>query len=193
MNEDYSEYKDLIQQMKVMPQVNPPSDITQQVMARLTDEKKLSLLYQLKIVGFRSYLDENRENSISKSACSFHYIMTGFFYLIIGIVSMTGIRKIKLELADISWIGLQPYFAIGTAIWLFALGVVLKIDGQAGVNAAKYGTMFYIFFAVVNSILLQSYLHIPYAIIFVIGLAATSAFMGILLVKAVQKMDWKAI
>lgn len=193
MPEEYKEYNDLIKQMKAMPQVTPPSDITQQVMGRLVDEQELSLLYQLKKAGLRFYLGEKNETSISKAACSFYYIMTGFFYLIIGIVSMTGIKKINVELVDINWIGLQPYFAIGIAIWLFSLGVVLKIDGKAGVNAAKYGTMLYIFLAVLNSILLQSYIQIPYAILFVIGLAAASAFMGIMLVKAIQKMDWKAI
>jgi len=193
MKEEFSEYNELIQQVKALPQVNPPSDITQQVMDRLVDEQKLSFLHQLKKAGLSLYLGENNETSISKAACSFYYMMTSFFYLIIGIVSITGIKKINLELADITWIGLQPYFAIGTAIWLFALGIVLKIDGQAGINAAKYGTMLYIFLAVVNSILLQSYLQIPYTIIFVIGLAAASGFMGILLVKAIQKIDWNAI
>ena len=32
MPEEYKEYNDLIKQMKAMPQVTPPSDITQQVM-----------------------------------------------------------------------------------------------------------------------------------------------------------------
>ena len=100
-------------------------------------------------------------------------------------------KKISMDFSTINWIGLQPYFAIGTALWLFSLALVLNISGRSGVNAARYGTILYIFFAVINSLLIRYYLHIPYAIIFVIGLAASSAFMGIMLVQAIRKMDWK--
>ncbi len=190
MNDNHNEYEDLITIIQAAPQATPPADITQRVMGQLP-EQRLRLLSLLQKVGLGFYLNESSENANSKAACSFYYFITGFFYLIIGIVSVTYMKQISIELSTINWIGLQPYFAIGTALWLFVLGLVLKINGRSGVTAARYGTMLYIFFVVANSIFIRSYLHIPYAIIFVIGLAASGAFMGIMLVQAIQKMDWK--
>lgn len=190
MNDNHNEYEDLITIIQAAPQATPPADITQRVMGQLPEQKR-GLISLLKKVGLGFYFNENSDTSISRAVCSFYYFITGFFYLIIGIVSVTYMKQISIELSTINWIGLQPYFAIGTALWLFVLGLVLKINGRSGVTAARYGTMLYIFFVVANSIFIRSYLHIPYAIIFVIGLAASSAFMGIMLVQAIQKMDWK--
>lgn len=190
MNDNFNKYEDLIKIIQAVPQATPPADITPRVMGQLP-EQRLRLLSLLKKVGLGFYLNESSENSISKAACSFYYFITAFFYLIIGTVSVTYMKKVSTEFSTISWIGLQPYFAIGTALWLFVLGLVLMINGRSAINAAKYGTMLYIFFAVANSILIRSYLHIPYGTIFVIGLAASSAFMGIMLVQAIQQMDWK--
>ncbi|HQM43955.1 MAG TPA: hypothetical protein PLI72_09465 [Smithellaceae bacterium] len=190
MNDKFNEYEDLIKIIQAVPQATPPADITRRVMGRLPEERfRLLSLFKKVSLGFN--LIDKSETSISMAACSFYYFITGLFYLIIGIVSVTYMKKISMDFSTINWIGLQPYFAIGTALWLFSLALVLNISGRSGVNAARYGTILYIFFAVINSLLIRYYLHIPYAIIFVIGLAASSAFMGIMLVQAIRKMDWK--
>jgi hypothetical protein len=193
MNDDLSEYKDLIRQIEEAPRVSPPSDFTQRVMRRLP-EYDAGILYKLKEVMFGfDFGWGGSAGSVSKSTCCFYYFVTGFFYLIIGIVSMAGLKKISSGVIPMDWIGLQPYLAIGMAIWFFALGVVLMIDGRMSVKGVRYGTMFYIFCAVVNSILLRPYLHIPYASIFMAGMAVTSALMGIMLVQAVRKMELRTV
>jgi hypothetical protein len=73
---------------------------------------------------------------------------------------MIGLKEISSAMAAMDWIGLQPHLALGTAIWFFALGVVLMLDGSAGIKAARYGALFYIFSAVVNGILMRI-LHCP--------------------------------
>ena len=102
---------------------------------------------------------------------------------------MMGLQGIGYSMAAMEWIKLQPYLTIGAAIWLLALGVVLMMGGSNGMKIAKYGTLFYIFSAVVNGTLMRLYLYVPFAGVFIIGFVATSAFMGGPLALAVQKIE----
>jgi len=106
---------------------------------------------------------------------------------------MAGFEAIGSSMAAMDWIRLQPHLTIGAAIWLFALGVVLMLDGSAGIKAARYGTLFYVFFAVANGILMRPYLHVPYADVFIIGFVATSALMGVMLALAVKKVELRPV
>ena len=193
MNDDFSEYQDLIRHIEALPKETPSAHFTQRAMENLP-EHSVGLLSKLRQIESEfNYGWISPSESVSKATCFFYYFIAGLFYMIIGIVSMIGISKIGIGTETMNWVAIQPYLAIGTAIWLFALGIALVLDGRAGIRAARYGTMFYIFFAVVNSILMWPYLHIPYAVIFIIALAATSAFMGIMLVQAVQKMELRTV
>ena len=191
-------HKDIIDIIKSTPSIQPPDDFTARVMARLP-EQDAGLLFKLKRAltaqagdGF-NFGWAGKIGAVSKTECSFYFFITGFFYLIIGIVAMTGFKEISSGMAAIDWIRLQPHLALGTAIWLLALGMVLMMDGSAAIKIARYGTLFYIFFAVFNGILMRPYLHIPYAGVFVIGFVGTSALMGVMLALAVQKMELRPI
>jgi hypothetical protein len=196
--EKLARFRDLTEIMEKAPRQASPEGFTARVMARLP-EQDAGLLFKLK----RALTAQAGEGfnfgwaweigAVSKTECSFYFFITGFFYLIIGIVAMMGLKEISSAMAAMDWIGLQPHLALGTAIWLFALGVVLMLDGSAGIKAARYGTLFYIFSAVVNGILMRPYLHIPYAGIFIIGLVVTSALMGVMLALAVKKMELRPV
>jgi len=168
MNDNMSDYKDLIHLMDATPKAPLPDHFTQSVMARIPP------------------VSNTRE-------CSFCFFITGFFYLIMGIVLMAGFKAIGFSMAAMEWIKLQPHLTIGAAIWLFTLGVVLMLDGSAVIKMVRYGTLFYIFFTVFNGILMRPYLHVPYAGVFIIGFVATSAFMGVMLALAVQKMELRPV
>src|SRR3989339_384160 len=198
MNEDFSECRDLIQRMEAAPQMSPPSGFTARVMARLP-EQDAGLLSQLKRAlaaqagdGF-NFGGAWKIGAVSKTECSFYFFITGFFYLIMGIVLMTGFKALGSGTAGIEmeWIKLQPHLTIGAAIWLLALGMVLMMDGSIAIKIAKNGTWLYIFSTVFNGILMWLYLQAPYAGVLIIGFVATSAFMGVMLALAVQKMELK--
>ena len=198
MNKNMSEYKDLIHLMEAAPKVPAPDHLTERVMGRLP-EHDVGLLFKLKRAlneqvgnGF-NFGWAGKSGAVSKTECSFYFFITGFFYLIMGIVVMIGLKKISSGVADIKWIELQPYLAIGTAIWLFALGIVVMLDGNTGIKAARYGTLFFIFFAVFNGILMRPYLHVPYTGMFIIGFVATSTSMGVILALAIQKMNLRPV
>jgi hypothetical protein len=183
MNEN--DYKDIINLMEATPKAPVPDNFTQNVMERIT------------LLNFSEKGVESRWAQIlsvsNPRECSFCFFITGFFYLIMGIILMLGLRAISsgIEVAD--WISLQPSLTIGAAIWLLALGLLLILDGRIGIKIAQYGTLLYIFFTVVNGILMRPYLRVPHADVFVIGFVATGTLMGIMLSLAVKKVEMRHI
>lgn len=198
MNDKMNEYKDLINIMKEKPKVPTPDHLTARVMCRLPELDQrtwVKVKHPLPTplwTGIQSR-GEQMLNVSNNRECSFYFFITGFFYLIIGIVAMIGFKEISSGMAVMEWIGLQPYIALGTAIWLLTLGIILMMDGKTAIKITKYGTLFFIFFTVFNGILMRSYLHIPYGGAFIIGFMAASALMGVMLALTVQKMDLRPV
>jgi len=191
-------HQDIIDLIKSTPAIPSPDDFTPRVMGRLPEldqgvwAKVKYALFNLSWAGIQSRWVQILPVSNTRE-CSFCFFITGFFYLIMGIVLMAGFEAIGSSMAAMDWIRLQPHLTIGAAIWLFALGVVLMLDGSAGIKAARYGTLFYVFFAVANGILMRPYLHVPYADVFIIGFVATSALMGVMLALAVKKVELRPV
>ena len=194
MNEEFSKYKSLIKLMEATPKVNVSDGFTEAVMNRLPEldqgvwAKVKHFLFNPSWAGIQSRWTQIMSVS-DKRECSFCFFVTGFFYLIMGIVLMAGFKAIGSSMAEMEWIKLQPHLTISAAIWLLALGMVLMMDGSTAIKIAKYGTLFYIFFTIFNGVLMRPYLHVPYAGVFIIGFVATSALMGVMLALAVQKTE----
>jgi hypothetical protein len=193
-------FADIIEQIKKQKTMNPPESLTDNVTGRLPHKYPgilsiAAFVYHLYMQVYMHVFetDGSQEDGITCRECSFYFFITGLFYLIMGIVLMMGLQGMDSGTAMMKWIKLQPYFTMGTAIWLLALGAILMMDESIGIKIAKYGTLLYIFCAVANSILLWPHLRIPYAGIFITGLAATGALMGIMLVRAVHKMELRTI
>jgi hypothetical protein len=186
-------FTDIIEQIKKQKTIEPRQSLTDNVMGRLPDKYPgigFTAVFFTHNLFTRAFApDGDQCDGLTCRECSFYFFITGIFYLIIGIILMMALREAGSNTALTEWVKMQPYFTTGAAIWLLALGTVLMMDESIGSKIAKYGTLLYIFCAVVNSILLRPYLRIPYSGFFVIALAATSALMGIMLVQAVQKME----
>jgi len=119
MNDNFEAYKDLVELMRAAPKAQAPEGFTGKVMTTLP--------------------------ACNPQECAFYFFITGFFYLIMGLVLMSGF-KISSNMTAVDWIRLQPQVTLGIAIWLFALGAVLMADGRSIVRLARLGTLFYIFF-----------------------------------------------
>lgn len=189
--------QDIIDRIKSTPAIEPQASFTDSVMMRLPDRYPDILLatgsYIYQLYNLALEPDGDPASGLTRRECSFYFFITGLFYLIIGIVMTIGLQGISTGMVAMEWIKLQPHLTIGAAIWLLALGVVLMLDGSAGIKAARYGTLLYIFFAVVNGILMRIYLNIPFAGVFIIGFVAASAFMGVMLAQAVKKVEVRAV
>lgn len=190
-------FAEIIEKIKKQKTMDPPKSFTDQVMRRLPDQYPGILLAAASFVHqlYKHALapDGDRSNGLTRRECSFYFFITGFFYLIIGIILMMGLQQISSSMAAMEWIKLQPHLTIGAAIWLLALGLVLMLDGSAGIKAVRYGTLIYVFFTVLNGILIQTHLHVPYAGVFMVGFVATSALMGVMLAHAVKKVELRSL
>jgi hypothetical protein len=198
MNEDFGEYRDLIQRMEAAPPVSPPSGFTQRVMGRLP-EQDAGLLFKLKRAlaaqvgnGF-TYGWAGKTGAVSKMDCAFYFFITGFFYLIIGIILTMGLQGIRSSIAAMDWIRLQPHLTLGIALWLLVLGILLLMEGKNTIKVIRLGTLFYIFLAIVNGGLMHLYFNIPYAGIFISGFIGTGVLMGVMLAIAVKKMELRPV
>jgi hypothetical protein len=191
-------HRDIIDLIKSAPSIQPPDDFTRRLMGRLPEldqgiwTRAKKTLFNPSGTGIRSRWAQIMPISNTRE-CSFCFFITGFFYLIMGIVLMAGFKAIGSSMAAMEWITLQPHLTIGAAAWLLALGMVLMRDGSAAIKIARYGTLLYIFSTVVNGILMRPYLHVPYAGVFIIGFVATSALMGVMLALAVKKVELRPV
>jgi hypothetical protein len=190
-------FAEIIEKIKKQKTMDPPKSFTDGVMRRLPDQYPGILLAAASFVHqlYKHALapDGDRSNGLTRRECSFYFFITGLFYLIIGIILMMGLQQISSSMATMEWIKLQPHLTIGAAIWLLALGLVLMSDGSAGIKAVRYGTLIYVFFTVLNGILIQTHLHVPYAGVFIVGFVATSALMGVMLAHAVKKVELRPL
>jgi hypothetical protein len=190
--------QDIIALIKSTPAIEPTDDFTRRLMSRLPEfdqgiwAKAKKTLFNPSGTGVQSRWAQILPVS-NKRECSFCFFITGFFYLIMGIVLMAGFKAIGSSMAAMEWITLQPHLTIGAAAWLLVLGMVLMMDGSTAIKIARYGTLFYIFFTVFNGILMRPYLHVPYAGVFIIGFVATSALMGVMLALAVKKVELRPV
>jgi hypothetical protein len=191
------EYADIIEKIKKQKTIDPPASFTDSVMRRLPDRSPGILLAVASV--FHHLCNQalapagDQSIGLTRRECSFYFFITGFFYLIIGIILVVGLQEIDSGTTAMVWIKLQPHLTIGAAIWFLALGVVLKTGGSNGMKIAKYGTLLYIYFAVVNGTFMRLSLHVPFSGMFIVGFVATNAFMGILLALAIQKMELRPV
>jgi len=193
MNENLEEYRDLVQLMQAAPKMSVSDGFTETVMKALPERD--SVLQRMASHWIRffpggAYAREGRRSAyLNPRECSFYFFITSFFYLIVGMVLMAGFKEIGANTAAMDWIRLQPQVTLGIAVWLFALGAVLMMNGRIIFRLAKFGTLFYIIFTIANGVLIGHYFNIPHANVLIIGFIGGGVFMGIMLALAVKRTE----
>lgn len=190
MNSNIDEHKDLIQLIKAVPEVSAPESFTLKVMDRLQAKAKLSF-FNTSWISIQSHWTHLLSVSDGRR-CSLCFFITGYFYLIMGIILVVGFQSIGSSITSMEWLELQPYFVIGVAIWLLSLGMILMTGSNTAIRIAKYGTCLYVFFTVINGMLVWYHLHTPYAGASFVGLVGINTLMGFLLALAVQKTELRS-
>ncbi len=175
------EYQDIINAMKYEKTVQPPENFTGQVMCRISnihhDEAKSTILGG--ILG--------ASGPVSRTECSFCFLVTGIFYLVFGLMLKAGMRNIHLEKNLIQWIWMQPWVALVTAILFITLSFVLFSGGSKAIKAARLGIIFYVGFAVLNGLAVLVISSIPATIILSALIICIGVVFGILLEKMIDQ------
>jgi len=181
MNDNMNQYRDIIDMIQAAPGAPLPDHFTQNVIARLAVMNPSGVAAQPRWARLLSVSDQ-REGA-------FCFLITGFFYLIMGIILLAGFKAVGSGIGEMEWIKLQPHITIGMAAWLLISGGLLIADGRTAIKVAQYGTLLFIFFAVMNGILMRPYLRVPHADVFITGFVAVNALMGVMLSLAARTME----
>lgn len=191
MDQDFNEFKQLIELMESAPQLEPPERLSQDVMARLAVGEKQGSELKLKDAIYAFWSGRLKFAVSSPRECSYCFFVTGFFYFVMGLILIAGFKATSAAPSVMNWISLQPYFILGMAAWMIILGGILITDNGTGLKIVRIGTFIYIFSTVFNGIQISPYLHVPYAGIFLTGFIIAGITIGSILAFAVQILQFR--
>ncbi len=190
MLEEYKKHKDLIQQIKAIPHVNPTSDITQQVMARLTDEQRVSIRHMLRraikrageisLARFFTGAD-----SRARDAC-FYFLIAGFFFFFIGSVLFSSVFFIGHEFRTMVFILIQSFLVLMAAISLIVGGMIMAADSRVSAYWAKRTIMFYGVLMISSAVLIASAVKTVFGGLLALTLGLSVIVMGGTLLRALE-------
>jgi hypothetical protein len=178
------EHHDLITKISSLPHISTSEDFTGRVMSKITAERAtvLGRIGTFFMHPRHAHIDVRGilSSPQTKAECSFCYILTAAFYLVMGLVLMIGLKAASSDLTLNQWIRTQPQFIMATSFWLFGLGLVLLLDGRLAILGAKGGTLLYIVATLGYSLLFPASNSLPAKYMSVV-LSTTATLMGLLL------------
>ena len=178
MDNNLSKFEDLIQLMEKMPAVAPSADFTHRVLTRLEKENTgarhyssawsfssqrfmPAQIFQNKF--FLRDLVESFRRPVAKTDCAFYFILTGFFFLVLGLILMVGMQKLTADAPVAGWLAMQPLFSLIAAVGLLTLGAAIYLDGIVAFRIARLALLFYAIMVIVNGWTGITITHDPFA------------------------------
>ncbi|MCX5849011.1 MAG: hypothetical protein NTW65_06140 [Deltaproteobacteria bacterium] len=186
-NEDgnWARFRDLT---KIMENVSPklPSEyFTARVMARISDEKEAVQSFSLGQL-FSTNLKVDFQHSVTKTECAFYFLLTGFFYFILGLIMIISL-PLPAILPGNGWLSIQPFLGLLLAAELSTLGIAVYTNGDSAVRFVRAGTLLYATLIILNGWLGALYLKVYVAIIFTAIFSVTGLVIALLLGLAVDR------
>lgn len=185
------EFKEILDQIAATPSIAPPEGFTVRVMARLPEGKaiirRFSFRRLLRTPVFTTDLAFGFRRPVAKTECAFYFLLIGFFYFVLGIILMIGLKPMTASLPVTGWFGIQPAFSLLTALCLMALGVGLFLDGDTAVWVARIGTLLYAVLVILNGWIGIVSTHVPVAIFIAVIFSVTGLGMVALLGIAIDR------
>jgi len=169
--------------------VEPPADLTARVLSRLPEapRSRVAAVWEILFRPRTANIDLVKavSGNVSRPECSFYYLMGGLYYLVISLILMIGLNKLDPRWAAVTWIKLQPYISLITALWLGAMGVALLRNGQTAIRVAYTGSLILIGFFIANGIVIHLTAEFPIALVFLFALVGTGIIGGLFLLRIV--------
>ena len=186
----WESFRDLTGIMENIPPKQPPEGFTMKIMARLPEEKatfwQLLLRQLFGNSAFATKLNIGFRNPVTKTECSFYFLLTGFFYLVLGLILMLGLPG---GLHHPEWLTIQPLIGLLLAAELITLGIAVYTNGESSVRFVRIGVVFYAILIILNGLVGTLYIRIPIAIFFAAIFSITGLGITILLRLAVDNYD----
>lgn len=186
---EWEHFRDLTGIMENTSTQQPPEGFTAGIMARLPEEKTARPQFFLKqLFGnsiFPTNLNIGFRNPVTKKECSFYFFLTGFFYLILGLILMLGL-SLSGGLHYPEWLTFQPLIGLLLAVDLVALGIAVYKSGESAIRFTRIGIVLYAVLVILNGLVGTLYIRIPVAIFFAAIFSITGLGITILLRMAVD-------
>jgi len=189
-DEKWVRFRYLTDIMEKAPPKQPPEGFTASIMARLPEEKVTSWQLLLRQLfgnsAFATNLNMGFRNPVTKTECSFYFLLTGFFYLVLGLILMLGL-PLPGGLHHPEWLTIQPLIGLLLAAELIAMGIAVYTNGESAVRFVRVGVVLYAILIILNGLVGTLYIHVPVAIFFAATFSMTGLGMAILLRLAVDR------
>ena len=178
-------HQDIIDLIKSTPTIQPPASFTDNVMLRLPDRYPGILLtagsFLIQLYNSALEQDGNQARGLTRRECSFYFLITGFFYLIIGFILLLGLSGVSGEGPLTKWSRIQPLIIIIASLWLSGLGWMLFISDRMRVEVAKIATLIYILSVILSGAVIIMLYRMPVLMASTVILVISGVVMGILL------------
>lgn len=182
--------RELTEIMGKTPKARPPEGFTATVMARLPQGnatvRRWSSLQPPGIQAFAMKWPPGFGHRLARTECAFCFLLSGFFYLVLGFVLMVGLQR-PAGVHPPGWLSFQPLFGLLLAAWLTAIGVVLYADAASSMRIARIGTLLYAVLVFMNGWMGVVRMPVPVELFFAALFSVTGLGMALFLGMAVDR------
>jgi hypothetical protein len=184
-------YENIIEKIRKLQSVQPPDNLVATVMNSVTKIENstgyrfIRLLYQ-PLEFSKDIRNIISGQLVSYTQCAFLLFVVGIFYLLSGFLVMWGLHD-TLQQGNInSWLRIQPYIAVASAVLIIILSLLIVLYSQKMINIARYIVIIHIAFIAVDAIILESVLLSKDALLLTILLATAAIILGFSLINYLQ-------
>jgi hypothetical protein len=185
-------FSDIIEAVKNQQPVNPPDAFVDQVMARLekVDQSAVSKIkryffHQQKISPDAAGIFSGAITSHQQ--CAFLLLMVGFFYLVTGVVTTWEFHDVIAGGNINPWLKMQTYITIGSALFILSAAILISYRPQV-TTFIQYALIVHTFLILVNTLVLESILSLPVALIYVLILNMLAIGFSVLLIGSIRSV-----
>ncbi len=194
--ESQERFKPIIPLLKNASRLPVPPDFTVNVMDRLAASERPSPVVRL-LEGFRTINIRMWTDVADATECALCFYLAGFFYFILSIVIVSGLKALGTQASLAVWITIQPQLAMLNALGFAALGIILTKKSASAIRIAQAGTIIYIGFTVFNGIGIQNTPGNPFnaagLLCFVGGALVLGGFLWVVLQKYQTKWTGRRV
>ncbi|HQP25952.1 MAG TPA: hypothetical protein PLP16_12340 [Smithellaceae bacterium] len=183
-NEQWEQFDELAKIIENVPRKQPPEDFTAKVMAKISCQEETAPAFSLGRL-FTTNLQFGFPGHATKTECAFYFLITGFFYFILGLIMMIGL-PLPAIMPKNSWLSFQPLFGLLLAAELIAIGVVLYRKGGSAVCFVRLGTLLYAVLLILNCWIGALYIQPPTVLFFIAVFSMTGLVFAVLLGLAIH-------
>jgi ABC-type multidrug transport system permease subunit len=183
-DKDWKQFHDLTDIIENTPPKQVPDHFTSKLMKRLPAEQEMVQSFSFKNL-FPTYLDFGFQNTVTKTECAFYFVLTGFFYFILGFMMAIGI-PLPAIIHDNHWLSFQPLFGLLLAVELMAIGFLFYKKGESAIRIVRIGTVLYAALVILNFWIATFYVHVPIVILCVAIFSITALCIAFLLGLAIE-------